>query len=188
MDGESNAFHKTFQSPTSNRFRDDNSNNTEFHKAYQSPTSKGFKKENFDDLPNHYTNAGEEMRGYELKNMGRKASADEKVSKIDEESSMNENLIYLANPVRQFSDFTAKAEYLEEESGIYMSEEFLGNSDFNAGDSVKVKSDNGEVTATIISDNKITGDVVLIPSFDSKLNSEALFSGYRFATASIQKV
>ena len=152
------------------------------------PTSKGFKAESFDSLPDYYTNAGEEMRGYELKNMGRKVSTDESVNQIDESSVLSENLIYLANPVRQFSDFTAKATQLREESGIYMSEEFLSNSELNAGDSVKVKSDNGEVTATIISDNKIAGDIVVIPSFDSNLNSEALFSGYRFATASIEKV
>lgn len=152
------------------------------------PTSKGFKAESFDDLPNHYTNAGVEMRGYELKNMGRKSSTDESVSKIDEELALNENLIYFANPVRQFSEFTNKTTDLDEVSGIYMSEEFLSNSELNAGDSVRVKSDNGEVTATIVSDNKIAGDIVLIPSFDSKLNSEALFSGYRFATASIEKV
>lgn len=152
------------------------------------PTSKGFKAESFDDLPNHYTNAGVEMRGYELKNMGRKSSTDESVSKIDEELALNENLIYFANPVRQFSEFTNKTTDLDEVSGIYMSEEFLSNSELNAGDSVRVKSDNGEVTATIVSDNKIAGDIVLIPSFDSKLNLEALFSGYRFATASIEKV
>ena len=152
------------------------------------PTTKGFKAEAFDDLPNHYTNAGVEMRGYELKNMGRKASADESVSKIDEDWVLTQNLIYFANPVRQFSDFTNKTTQLDEVSGIYMSEEFLSSSEFNAGDSVKVKSDNGEVTATIVSDNKIAGDIVLIPSFDSKLNSEALFSGYRFASASIEKV
>jgi NADH-quinone oxidoreductase subunit G len=152
------------------------------------PTTKGFKAEAFDDLPNHYTNAGVEMRGYELKNMGRKASADESVSKIDEDWVLTQNLIYFANPVRQFSDFTNKTTQLDEVSGIYMSEEFLSSSEFNAGDSVKVKSNNGEVTATIVSDNKIAGDIVLIPSFDSKLNSEALFSGYRFASASIEKV
>ncbi len=152
------------------------------------PSSKGFLANSFDSLPDYYTNAGEEMRGYELKNIAKKVSPNEKVSKIDEQLSMNENLIYLANPVRQFSDFTNKATNLDELSGIYMSEEFLSNSELNAGDSVKVKSEYGEVTATIISDNKIAGDIALIPSFDSKLNSEALFSSYRFATASIQKV
>ncbi|MDF1874776.1 NADH-quinone oxidoreductase subunit G [Sulfurimonas sp. SAG-AH-194-I05] len=154
----------------------------------QLPTSKGFRKETFDSLPDYYTNAGEEMRGYALKNMGRKASADESVKKINEALSLGENLIYLANPVRQFSDFTAKTTQLDEQSGIYMSEEYLENSEFNAGDSVKVKSENGEITANIVSDNKITGSIVLIPSFDSKLNSEVLFNGYRFANASIEKV
>jgi len=154
----------------------------------QLPATKGFQAVEFDDLPDHYTNAGEEVRGYELKNMGRKASADESVEKFDEELQISENIIYSANPVRQFSDFTNKTTYLDEVSGIYMSEEYLNNSEFNAGETVKVVTEHGEVTAAIVSDNKIAGDIVLIPSFDSKLNSEALFNGYRFATASIQKV
>ena len=152
------------------------------------PTSKGFISETFDSLPNHYTNAGEEMRGYELKNMGRRISNDESVEKIDEALSLTDSLIYLANPVRQFSEFTNKTTNLDEESGIYMSEEFLNSSELNVGDNVKVKSENGELTAKIVSDNKITGNIVVIPTFDSKLNSEALFSTYRFASASIEKV
>ena len=154
----------------------------------QLPTSKGFSATAFDSLPDHYTNSGEEIRGYELKNMGRRISADESVAKFDEAMGLDSQLIYLANPVRQFNEFTAKASGLDEVSGIYMSEEFLNSSDFNEGDSVKVKSENGELTANIVSDNKIAGNIVIIPSFDSKLNSEALFSGYRFTTASIEKV
>ena len=156
--------------------------------THELPTSKGFKTEAFDSLPDYYTNSGEEMRGYELKNMGRRASSDESVSKIDETIALTDGVIYLANPVRQFSEFTNKATNLDEVSGIYMSEEYLSNSEFNEGDSVKVKSENGELVANIVSDNKITGNVVVIPTFDSKLNSEALFSGYRFASASIEKV
>jgi len=152
------------------------------------PTQKGFHAVTFDSLPDHYTNAGEEMRGYELDNITQKASSDEKIQKINEELILSENLIYAANPVRQFSDFTNKTTNLDEVSGIYMSEEFLASSELNAGDSVKVKSENGEVTANIVSDNKITGSVVVIPNFDSKLNSEVLFNGYRFATASIERV
>jgi NADH-quinone oxidoreductase subunit G len=152
------------------------------------PENKGFKSEAFDNLPNYYTNSGEEVRGYELKNSGRRVSASENVEKFDESLSLENQIIYLANPVRQFNDFTAKASNLDEVSGIYMSEEFLKNSDFNEGDTVKVKSTNGELTGNIVSDNKILGDIVVIPSFDSKLNSEALFSGYRFNSASIKKV
>ncbi|MCD4668625.1 MAG: NADH-quinone oxidoreductase subunit G [Sulfurimonas sp.] len=152
------------------------------------PVAKGFKAEKFDDLPDYYTNAGESMRGYELKKMDIKVSDDESVEKLDETLTLSDSLIYLANPVRQFSEFTNKATNLDEVSGIYMSEEFLANSELNEGDSVRVKNENGEVVANIVSDNKIAGDVVIIPSFDSKLNSEALFSGYRFASASIEKV
>jgi len=152
------------------------------------PTSKGFKSEAFDDLPNHYTNSGEEMRGYELKNMGKKASNDESIKQIDETLALTDAVIYSANPVRQFSEFTNKTTNLDEESGIYLSEEYLNDSELNAGDSVKVKSENGEIVAKIVSDNKIAGNIIVIPTFDSKLNSEALFSGYRFAHASIEKV
>ena len=152
------------------------------------PTSKGFKSEDFDSLPNYYTNSGEEMRGYELKNKGKKASSDESVKEIDEALALTDGVLYSANPVRQFSEFTNKTTNLDEESGLYLSEEFLSDSDLSAGDSVKVKSENGELVTKVVSDNKIAGNIMVLPTFDSKLNSEALFSGYRFASASIEKV
>ncbi len=151
------------------------------------PLEKGFLKENFDDLPNHYTNAGEEVRGYELKSVSISISNDETVEKLSE-AKLENSIIYLANPVRQFTDFTYKTTELKEVSGIYMSEEYLTKSDFNEGDSVKIKTKNGELTTTVVSDNKIAGDIAILPTFDSKLNSEALFDGYRFTSASIEKV
>jgi NADH-quinone oxidoreductase subunit G len=151
------------------------------------PTGKGFKSEAFDDLPNHYDNDGTEHRGYLLENIAVKASGDESVDRFNDEK-LEGSLIYLANPVRQFTPFTYKCTNLDEVSGIYMSEEFLSKSEFSEGDIVRVKSNNAEVVANIVSDNKISGDIVLLPTFDSKLNSEALFSGYRFAIASIEKV
>jgi len=151
-------------------------------------THAGFKSENFDDLPDYYTNAGEEIRGYELTNLEVKTSDDESVTKIDESLMLEDAIIYLANPVRQFTDFTNKTTNLDEESGVYMSEAHLNASDLNAGDSVKVKTANGDLTAKIVSDNKIAGNIVVLPTFDSKLNSEALVDGYRFASASIEKV
>ncbi|HIP15330.1 MAG TPA: ferredoxin, partial [Sulfurimonas autotrophica] len=59
--------------------------------------------------------------------------------------------------------------------------------DYNEGDTVIVKTVKGELIAKVVSDNKIAGDIVVLPTFDKKLNSEALFDGYRFSTASIQK-
>jgi len=148
----------------------------------------GFKAQDFDSLPDYYTNAGEEIRGYELKNMGRRVSSDESVSEIDESLKLEDDIIYLANPVRQFTDFTNKTTNLDEISGVYMSEESLSKSELNEGDSVKVKTANGELTANIVSDNKIAGEIIILPTFDSNLNSEALVDGYRFASASIEKV
>lgn len=151
------------------------------------PVEKGFKAEEFDNLPNHYDNDGTEHRGYLLENIAMTASGDESATALSDEK-MQGSLIYLANPVRQFTPFTYKTTNLDEVSGVYMSEEFLSKSDFNEGDTVRVKSASGEIVADIVSDNKISGDIVLLPTFDSKLNSEALFSSYRFATASIEKV
>ncbi|MBN2782076.1 MAG: NADH-quinone oxidoreductase subunit G [Campylobacterales bacterium] len=154
----------------------------------QLPESKGFSNIAFDDLEDYYTNAGEEVRGYKLQNISVEVNSDESVEKFEESMAMDSTIIYMANPVRQFSEFTNKASGLDEVSGVYMSEEYLKGSDFNEGDSVRVKNENGEIVAKIVSDNKIAGDIVVIPTFDSKLNSEALFSGYRFATASIERV
>ena len=151
------------------------------------PTCKGFKTELFDNLPNRYENDGTEVRGYLLEIISHEISADESVEAISD-AKLDGSIIYLANPVRQFSQFTNKSMNLKEESGIYMSESFLQSSDFNEGDIVKVKTQNGELTMKIISDNKIEGDIATLPTFDSNLNSQALFSGYRFSTATIQGV
>jgi NADH-quinone oxidoreductase subunit G len=151
------------------------------------PTSVGFKTVEFDELPNHWENDGTEVRGYLLENVKVKRSTSQSVEFYND-TKMQGDIIYLANPVRQFTEFTNKATNLDEVAGLYMSEEFLSSSDFNEGDSVKVKSECGELITTIVSDNKIAGNIAVLPTFDSKLNSEALFSGYRFNTASIQKV
>jgi NADH-quinone oxidoreductase subunit G len=151
------------------------------------PTSAGFKAQEFDSLPNHYENDGTEMRGYLLENVAVKRSGGESVEKFSDDK-LEGSIIYLANPVRQFTAFTYKTTNLNEVSGVYMSEEYLSNSDFNEGDTVKVTTANGELTANVVSDNKIAGSIVVLPTFDKKLNSEALFNGYRFSSASIQKV
>ena len=151
------------------------------------PLASGFQARSFDDLPNRYENDGTEVRGYLLENLSVTTIGNEDVVPF-EEKALEGSIIYLANPVRQFNEFTAKATLLNEKAGIYMSEAFLNTSDLKEGDSVRVKNDNGELTLQIVSDNKISGAIAILPTFDSKINSEALFSSYRFATASIQKV
>ncbi|RUM66207.1 MAG: ferredoxin [Sulfurimonas sp.] len=155
----------------------------------QLPTDRGFKAQRFDDLPNHYTNDGVEVRGYLLDNRGVKTENDEHVDDIDTSLALPEGaVIYLVNPVRQFTEFTNKTEQLHADGGLYLSETYLHESDLNEGDTVRVATSLGELTVTVISDNKIDGAIACLPTFDSKINSEALFSGYRFTSASIKKV
>ncbi|MBL0707927.1 MAG: NADH-quinone oxidoreductase subunit G [Sulfurimonas sp.] len=151
------------------------------------PLDAGFKPLSFDSLPNHYENNADEARGYLLENIKVQTGEDISVENINDEK-LEGTLIYLANPVRQFTEFTNKATNLDEVSGLYMSEEFLKSSEFSQGDSVEVENQNSKLKTTIISDNKIAGNIAILPTFDSKLNSEAMFSGYRFARASIKKV
>ena len=151
------------------------------------PTAVGFKAQEFDTLPNHYENDGTEVRGYVLENVAVTSDDDESIEKFSD-AKLENCIIYLANPVRQFTEFTHKTTNLHEQSGIYMSEEYLSSSDFSEGDTVKVKTKQGELTAKVVSDNKIAGSIVVLPTFDKKLNSEALFDGYRFSVASIEKV
>ena len=142
----------------------------------------------FDDLENYYTNAGEERRGYLLENVT-VASQDEVVVPFNEDDAMSdETIIYLVNPVRQFTDFTNKAHQLNQESGLFVSDDMMKARALDEGDKVVVKTAQGSVEVKVINDNKISGNIAYLPTFDSNLNSEALFSGYRFSSASIEKV
>ncbi len=153
------------------------------------PVERGFRSENFDALPNHYTNEGVEVRGYLLDNRGVKTDNNEHVDEIDTDLTLEEgSIIYLVNPVRQFTAFTNTTEQLHTDGGLYMSETYLNENDINEGDTVTVSTSLGELRVNVISDNKIDGAIACLPTFDSKINSEALFGGYRFTSASIKKV
>jgi NADH-quinone oxidoreductase subunit G len=150
------------------------------------PTAKGFKAEKFDNLPNHYENDGTEKRGYLLDTVAVKTGADENVAAFDERTV--EKAIYLANPVRQFSDFTAKAHQSKEKPGLHASKAYLDANELSEGDKVKVTTAKGEIEVEVSHDHFIDGDIAYLTTFDSKLKSEALFDGYRFTTASIERV
>lgn len=154
----------------------------------QLPENRGFKTTAFDALPNHYTNSGEEVRGYclEIQNVG--VNGDENVVPFNADTAIREAVVYLANPVLQFSPFTAAAHQLEEKGGLYASRTLMQTNGWNEGDRVKVKTAHGELNVTIITDGKIEGDIAYLPTFDAAINSEALFNGYRFTGVSIQKV
>ena len=153
----------------------------------QLPVSAGFSSVPFDSLPNFYTNAGIEVRGYLLESQ-KVACGDESVQPFDEKAALTGETLYLANPVLQFTPFTAKTHQLREEGGLYASSAFMSNNGLNAGDKVRVTTSKGEMVVQIISDTKINGEITYLPTFDPKINSSALFGDYRFTNVSIQKV
>ena len=150
------------------------------------PTAKGFKAEIFDNLPNHYENDGTEKRGYLLDMVAVATGSDENVDACIDASV--EKALYLANPVRQFSDFTAKAHQSKEKPGLHASKSYLDTNGISEGDKVKVSTAKGSIEVEVSHDHFIDGEIAYLTTFDSKLNSEALFDGYRFTTASVERV
>jgi len=154
----------------------------------QLPVKNGFKALPFDTLPNYYTNAGEEVRGYVLENIAVNSGGDESVQPFDSNAAIRENVVYLANPVLQFSAFTAASHQLNAKGGLYASHTAMQTNGWSEGDALRVKTAHGELSVNVIADGKIGGDITYLPTFDTAINSEALFDGYRFACVSIQKV
>lgn len=154
----------------------------------QLPVNAGFQAVEFDTLPNYYTNAGEEVRGYVLTSISVTVNGDKSVTAFHESAAMGNGIVYLANPVLQFTPFTAKAHQLKETGGLYASAAFMSANGINEGDRVRVKTAQGEIVVNVIADGKIDGEIPYLPTFDTQINSGALFDGYRFATVSIQKV
>ena len=154
----------------------------------QLPTEAGFKAAAFDSLPNRYENNGTENRGYALQNVAVTATGDESVTQIDENLALEgENIIYAANPVRQFTAFTMKPHQLGEPSGLYLSEAQLETMGLAEGDTVHVKTATGKQPLHVVKDTKIDGSVMCVTTFDPNIKTEELFDAYRFTTASIHK-
>ncbi len=147
----------------------------------------GFEAQSFDDLPNHYENDGKEVRGYVLAEISAEVDSDENAKAFDENAKMDGEIIYLANPVRQFSEFTNKSTELDEVAGLCVSEAYLKSHSLENGDMVDVKTALGTLRVTVVVDNKIDGEIAYLPTFDTEIKSEALFDGYRFTQASITK-
>lgn len=164
--------------------------NAELTVAYtkQLPLAKGFKAEAFDSLPNHYENDGTEKRGYLLDTVMVTVSGDERVAAFDESAGITDSALYLANPVRQFSDFTAKAHQSKEKAGFYAGKRYLEAKGLSEGDKVKVTTAKGSLETEVVHDHFIDAEMGYLTTFDSNLKSEALFDGYRFTTASIERV
>jgi len=153
----------------------------------QLPVESGYMMADFDALPNLYDNAGNEVRGYDLNVKSVKAEG--KLEKLSDVKEMKGDVVYLSNPINQFSAFTNKAHQLKSTGAVYVSAEYLEAKGFAEGDELTVKTDSGEISAKIELDKQLSGDIIYLPTFDTNLNTAALFNdGFRFATATIRKV
>ena len=154
------------------------------------PTSSGYKTIDFDKLPNHFGNNRVEYRGYDLISI--ETSKKTEVSNASSElleADENETIIYRANPINQFNEFTAKAhEFVENlQSGLFASKELLEKLELNEGDNALVNSNGVEISLNIYCDNQIAGDIAYVSTFQKDLETQSLFDTYRYSKAVIKK-
>jgi NADH-quinone oxidoreductase subunit G len=153
------------------------------------PQSSGYKCVDFDSLPNEFLNSIVENRGYELENLTVEVT-DSEIAAICEAKEYSNTIIYKANPELHFNEFTKKSHQLKDRgvNQALASKEFMEANSLADGDSVEIAGKNGKLQLSIKSDKYLKGDVVTIPFFDTKIDTDSLFDGYRFSEASIRKV
>ena len=149
-------------------------------------TKEIFEKIPFENLENHFTNGAEEKRGYLLSS--NQVDSGDSVSPVDNQK-LEGVIIYNANPINQFNEFTAVAKQLEDaKTALYVSKDFIEKSEFIQGDIVKIETQNGVVSLIVIVDNQLDGNISYVPTFEKNSETKNLFGSYRFVTANLTKV
>ena len=150
------------------------------------PNEKGYQPIEFDNLSNYFANDSEEHRGYIINS--NEVSNNDTIEKIGEFEDLSGTVIYKANPINQFNEFTAIAHELNEQTGIYLSPAALEAMELSEGDTVKVSANSFDIELKVLVDNQISGNIGYVPTFDKSIQTAKLFSGYRFTNAEIKKV
>ncbi len=150
------------------------------------PREKGYQIAHFDQLPNFIDNSGNEIRGY-LLNV-KETKVEDKLSKLAKVELLDGEVVYLSNPINQFSEFTNKAHQLKTTGALYVSESYAEEKGLSADDKVEVKNDNGAIQTRVEIDTQLKGNIPYLPTFDKSLDAKALFCGSRFTTVTIRKV
>ncbi|MDZ7817920.1 MAG: hypothetical protein U5K55_04560 [Aliarcobacter sp.] len=155
------------------------------------PVDKGYKAIAFDDLPNKFGNDQVEYRGYDLIETTTSAQNDVKEINIEKIAlSDDEIVIYRANPINQFNEFTAIAhEFAEKlQDGIFFSKAAFEKLELKNGDKVKVNANNQELELNAYVDIQIAGNIAYVSTFMKNSLSNSLFNTYRFNKAKVAKV
>ena len=154
------------------------------------PLEKGYKAVAFDDLPNKFGNDQVEYRGYELTSSETLTQDTTKPINIEKISlASDEILIYKANPINQFNEFTAISHEFKEnlQDGIFFSKTAFEKLELNKGDKVKVIANNQELELLAFVDIQIDGDIPYVSTFMKNSPSNVLFNTYRFNKAKVVK-
>ncbi len=147
-----------------------------------------FNKIAFDELENYYSNDRVEHRGYSL------VSEDINTEDIKTtcesktiETKENEYIIYNANPINQFNEFTAVANQLKNDIvALYVSEDLKVKLELE--DKVEIISNGRTITLDVRVDNSITGNISYVPTFDKNIDTKILFDNSRFSSANLRRV
>jgi NADH-quinone oxidoreductase subunit G len=154
------------------------------------PLEKGYETISFDDLPNRFGNDQVEYRGYELR--VNDTLIQDTTKQIDVEKitlANDEILIYKANPINQFNEFTAISHEFKEnlQDGIFFSKALFEKLELIEGDKVKVNANNQELVLNAFVDIQIDGDIPYVSTFMKNSASNVLFNTYRFNKAKVVK-
>ena len=150
------------------------------------PLTSGFKTVEFDALPNRYENDGTQNRGYELTQ--KSVSVSDEFEKLNSTCVLDGEVVYLSNPIHQFSPFTAKAHELNEAGAFYVSSEFLEHFGVSDGGMVTIKNDKTSFAISVKLDRTLGGLIGYLPTFDTKISAQEIFSDYRFAKVCFEGV
>ncbi len=143
----------------------------------------GFKDIEFDDLPNGYTNTGKENRGYIIDNISVEKQA-VSVVEFNDSIVLEGEIAYRCNPQRQFNDFTDKSHQINEEFALYVSPSKAQTLE----EEVEVEFDKDTtLKLKVVVDDRIDGDIVLVPDFKSHQNIYSIFGKDRYKTVTIKK-
>jgi len=155
------------------------------------PLEKGYQSLDFDSLPNMFGNDRVEYRGYDLSSSEVEFNDDVKeISLRKLELNENEIVIYKANPINQFNEFTAISHEFKDnlQSGIFFSTVMFEKLELEEGSVLKVSANNQTLELEAFIDIQIEGEIAYVSTFDKNSASKALFDTFRYNTAVVEKV
>ena len=154
------------------------------------PLDKGYKALEFDSLPNRFGNDQVEYRGYDIDSYD--VLKEEIVEKIIDKKLVlteDEIIIYRANPINQFNEFTSISHEFKEnlQDGIFFPKIMFEKLELNEGDKVKILANEQELELNAFVDIQIEGNIPYVSTFMKNSPSNTLFNIYRFNKVKVIK-